>query len=666
MKQSNPRRTFTQTFAGIALLAIFAGACSSTNDASETSRPDESTVAQDLPAATTPAITSADAPIDPVDPADPVVADPVVGGFTKSPSNTPQAKISWAACADASLPGLECGTLVLPVDPKQPNGKTFEMAVSRRPANKKAVASIVVNPGGPGASGLGYALSVANSMSEAVLDTHDIVGFDPRGVGKSMPVDCVTDEWLDLYAISDPTPDTPEELTKYEASDMEVACAKEYPDQDVYSTIRVTADMESLRLSLGDKKLTFYGASYGSYLGGAYATLYPDTVGRMVLDAAFVPEKDGYTATLIQQQGFNKAFKNWLTWCGTETKCAFKSDDVLGRWNAVVDKLEAQPLFVGKREVGEGAVSGATYASMYSRSQWGILAAALIKAENGDGSGLLSIFDSFYGRSPDGKWDNLAEANSVINCASGITQSIDERVPELVAELKAAGPLGRFITPDGFDEPCKVKALALSYSGPADIVVVGSENDPATPFSQAIVLTERMGPNAHLITFTGEGHGGVAASKCSAEAVSLYFANGTNPKDGLTCGPDEQAESALLNGLVLPKLFSESPFEDAGSLFGLDPSMFATKTYVADLIDANATFEELGKVMEKLGFKSEGTEAIPTLPDTLVASYTNAEGATLLALTIGAKGFESKDLQSLQPLVNEGQSMLILASQAAK
>jgi pimeloyl-ACP methyl ester carboxylesterase len=572
-------------------------------------------------------------------------------------------KISWKKCDDPDLPpGLECGSIKLPTDPKKPEGETFDMALSRLPATGKATGSIIVNPGGPGGSGLAYAMSVSRSMSEPVLAKYDIIGFDPRGVGKSMPIDCVDDAWLDRYALTDPTPDNAEEKAIDKAADMDVACAAQYPDESVFSTINVTADMDALRIALGHDKLDYYGASYGSYLGGVYATLYPTKVGHFVLDAAFVPEKDGATATLVQQKGFNKAFGNWVTYCNTDKKCPFHADDTLARWNKLVDQLEAKPLMVGQREVGEGAISSATYASMYSRSEWAVLARALTKAENGDGSGLLSIFDNFYGRSPDGKWENLPEANTVIGCASGISQSIDTGVDELVKELKAAGPLGRFVTNDGFASPCKVKAVFPDYKGDQTIVVVGSQNDPATPYSQSLVLTKAMGPKARLITFTGEGHGGVAASQCSSDAVSAYFDAGTPPKDGLTCGPREKATSPLLEALVLPPSFADTGFEDAAEALGLDSATFATKTFSATNGLAKITIAELQAAVLKQGFTLSSSEPIDAFPDTYNAVFTNKSDDRVIAIVFGSKALETKDLQGLAALVEKGQSLVIVTT----
>jgi pimeloyl-ACP methyl ester carboxylesterase len=588
-------------------------------------------------------------------------ANPV--GLTAAPSNTPAGKISWASCGDEKLPGLQCATLKLPIDPKKPTGEMFDMALSKLPATgKKATGSIVVNPGGPGGSGLGYALSVSRSMSDAVKEKYDIIGFDPRGVGKSLPIDCVDDAWLDKYALTDPTPDTPEEKAINKAGDLEAACSAKYPNGGVYSTINVTADLESLRIALGHDKLDFYGASYGSYLGGVFATLYPTKVGHFVLDAAFVPEKDGATSTLIQQKGFNKAFGNWVTWCNKNTKCAFHSDDTLARWNKLVDQMEAKPLMVGTREAGEGTISAATYASMYSPTEWSILAKALANAEKGNASGLVSIFDNFYGRDPSGKWDNLPEANNVINCASGLSPSVTTGVEQLVKDLKAAGPLGRFTTPDGFDSPCTTPVVIPSYAGSQTIVVVGAQNDPATPYSQSLVLTKDMGPKAKLITFTGEGHGGVSASQCSADAVSAYFEKDTPPKDGLTCGPTPKASSPVLSALKVPKTFTESSFEDAGAVLGLDTAKFATKTFAVDNKTGKATIAELEAEVKKQGFKIDANEAIPSVEDTFNVLLTNDAGDRIIAIVFGSKAFGAKDLQSLKVLVDDGQSMVILAT----
>ncbi len=576
-----------------------------------------------------------------------------------APSNTPKGTLSWAPCPDEDLEGLQCATLALPLDPEKPEGDTFEMALSKLPATGKATGSILVNPGGPGASGLRYAQSVARSMSPAVLAKYDMIGFDPRGVGKSMPIDCVDDKFLDRYTLTDPTPDTPEEKAEFEEGDLSTACTKKYPDIGVFSTVRVAADMESVRLALGHEKLDYYGASYGSFLGGVYATMYPDKVGHLVLDAAFVPEKDGYTSAIVQQKGFNLAFTNWVKWCDENTKCAFHSDDTLARWNKLVDSMEAKPLKGKGRVAGEGAIQAATFFSLYSKSSWPVFASALAEAEKGNGDGLVSIVDNFLGRESSGKWENLQEANTVINCASGITMSVEDRQEELVAELKAAGPLGRFATTDGLIEPCTVKALPLSYTGDKTIVVVGSKNDPATPYSQSLVLTKQMGPNARLITFTGEGHGGVSASKCSGKAVSEYFANDVAPQEGLSCDPTPIAKSATLSGLTLPSGMEEIEFEDAAAVLGADPETFAVRTVTSDKADGAAVAAALEATMKQQGFTAAGSEALP-IEGASVLRFTNDKQELIIALVLSAKSFENKDLQGLQSLAGENKSMIIL------
>ena len=571
---------------------------------------------------------------------------------------------TWGVCTNrlAASIKLECAKVKMPVDHAKPNGETFTLMVSRVKAKGSRRGSMLVNPGGPGASGITYASSVASRMPASVRDAYDIIGFDPRGTGESMPVDCVPDAFLDSSLDLDPTPDNADELAAVKTTDLEGACLKKYPDIDRFSTLRVVQDMDALRAALGDTKLTYYGVSYGSYLGAVYATAFPSKVGAMVLDGAFLPETTGNQSTIVQWGGFNKAFGNWETWCQAEKTCAFNAPDVQARYLALVDRLDTAPLSVKGRAVGEGAVQLATIASLYSKLSWPILAAALAEGEAGDGSGILALADSYNQRDPkSGKYDTLAEANTVISCASGISQPIDGDLAAFVDQLKALGNLSRFVSDADWTTACNKGQPQVTYSGSASIVVIGGKNDPATPYSQALTLTAALGSKASLITFTGEGHGGLFESTCAKDAVEKYYLSGTRPAVGITC---EQAAPAkptgALAGVALPGTFTEVPMEEGAALLGLDSANFASRTFKY-FGTGKAAADALIAALTKGGFTPLYDDNIPDLPDAVIGGLQSGSDIVIFG-SFGPKAIDTADMQSIAPLAGPNTALIIIAT----
>jgi pimeloyl-ACP methyl ester carboxylesterase len=576
----------------------------------------------------------------------------------------PVAKVAaplWKDCQDASAPGLECAVVKMPIDHSAVGKGTYDMHVSRVKAKGTKRGAMLVNPGGPGGEGTKYAASVAQRMPEGVRAAFDIIGFDPRGTGKSSPVDCVDDAFRDASAALDPTPDNAEELEANDQYDVEAACVAKYPDASTYSTIRVAQDMDALSAALGEPKLTYYGVSYGSYLGAVYASAFPSRVGTMVLDGAYLPEASGDEAALVQWGGFNKAFRNWAAWCQKLTTCEFNDSDVTARFVKLVDAIDAKPLKVGNRNVTEGIVASATVASMYSKISWPVLAAAFKQAEDGDGAGLLSLADSFAQRDPaTGKYDPLNEANTLINCASGISQPISGEIKTFTQELKDLGPLGRFVSESDWQSICKTPQPAVGYSGDAPVIVIGGENDPATPYSQALTLTAALGDKASLITFTGEGHGGLFDSPCAKDAAEKYYLDGVRPAAGLKC---EAAVTAaippFLAAIKTPAGFTEVPIDEGASLLGLDPSLFASRTFRVKS-GGSAALKKVEQTLVNGGFKVLFSDTIPSLTDSFIGSF-QKEPDIALAASFGPAAMASADLQSIAPLAGKGGALVVIA-----
>ncbi len=224
-------------------------------------------------------------------------------------------RLDWVDCE-----GAQCATLEVPVDYENPQGDTIELALSKVPARKasKRIGSLVVNPGGPGGSGVDYAKAADFIVGKPVRDAYDVVGFDPRGVGRSAPIDCLTDTELDTFLGSDPTPDdaAEEESFAQTARGFAEACGTNAgPLLAHVSTEDAARDMDVLRAALGEEKLTYLGKSYGTFLGTTYADLFPTQVGRMVLDGVVAPDLTPEELNLGQAKGFERATREWAAYC---------------------------------------------------------------------------------------------------------------------------------------------------------------------------------------------------------------------------------------------------------------------------------------------------------------------------------------------------------------
>ena len=531
-----------------------------------------------------------------------------VDSFAKTPN--------WGKCKGKDAPSepYQCATLTVPADYRDADGDTIKISLMRLPASEKRKGVILTNPGGPGGSGIEFMSWAGRELADSLeLQSFDIVGFDPRGVDESGGVRCMSDKELDDFMYLDETPDTPEEKKLDAESDkFDTACTDKYGTKlQRYSTEYTARDMDLIRASMGVEKIHYLGISYGTYLGGVYATLFPDRVAAMFLDSAFDPQGDSLLQEYTTQAvGFEKAFKNWIAWCeSNEEKCAFHSADVKKAWLDLYDQLDKESLVVDDRDVNHKVLNEATKASLYAESRWTELARAIAAAKNGDGAALLGIADSWNGRDDDGKYSTQNDAFYVIQCASGMGRPSPDNAPELVKKLKAAAPwYYRELTADdlegdecedGFGTP---KLQEISYSGDAPIVVLGGKNDPATPFRWAEEMTASLGSNARLLTFTGEGHSQILVSYCVDKIAGELFAKNVLPKKGTICKPDvPMAQPTWWSDTVT---ISGTPLdaEVMNNYFGLKP----VKTY-AQFFAVRGSITEVFKSVST-SLKSKGLQ----------------------------------------------------------
>jgi len=455
-------------------------------------------------------------------------------------------RIDWQPCdSDADH---DCGSLTVPVDYADPQGETIDLALLRVPARGERVGSLVVNPGGPGARGTTYAAAGGQVFREPLLDGFDIVGFDPRGVGASDPVDCLSDAELDAYLAGDPTPDTAAELAGYRSSVMsfgEKCVAGSGPVIGHVTTIEAARDMDVLRSALGEETLSYFGASYGTELGATYAELFPERVGRFVLDGAVDVSLDAQSMALEQAAGFETALRAYVQNCLDTTDNCFLGDTVeegLATITGLLDSIEEEPLPAGDRELTIGNAFYGVITPLYNRDYWFLLSTALASALDGKGSALMSLADAYASRNPDGSYaDNSIEANYSINCLDDPTSVPFAKVPSLFPAFEEASPtFGRvfawgMVGCRGVDVTSSEEPLTIRGEGAAPIVVLGTTRDPATPLKWAQALSAQLDSGV-LVERDGDGHTAYnAGNECIDTLVEDYLLDGDVPADGTSC-----------------------------------------------------------------------------------------------------------------------------------
>ena len=586
--------------------------------------------------------------------------------------------IEWGVCTDelAEDPELQCATLTVPLDYDAPDGDTLDLALVRVPATDDRQGAVLFNPGGPGGSGFDpIAVSGSVIQLELGLTQFDIVGFDPRGVDRSGGIKCVDDAFQDAHLYLDDTPDTPEEQALLDEADQGFidGCKANYGDTLKFSSTANTArDMDSIRAGLGDEKMSFLGISYGTYLGGVYATLFPDRVRAMVLDSAYEPNGDTIEQQyLTQLVGFEGAFNDWAAWCQGETTCAFNAPDVGARWDALRLQLDVTPLIATDgREGNQATLDRATTAALYAKSEWPVLAAALAAAaEAGDPAGIFTLADDYNGRDEDGTFNTLFQSIGIISCASGISTPLPDDPEALLAKIKEQAPrFGADVTLEDLTETdgddCEqltgvTEIVELDYSGDGPIVVVGGTNDPATPIRWAKEMAAELGPNARMVTFTGEGHGQLLASVCVTEIEAAVLADLTLPDEGTVCEPDPVIEEpAWWGNLEFPAEFS-----DVVALPAVSAALGLTETLGygemrATSLGSQEAADAFEVVLNELGLETAGNQDLG-IADTIETGYFTPEGDLLVVIVMGLAAFDTFDLSSAKASVPPGQTVVL-------
>ena len=437
-------------------------------------------------------------------------------------------ELQWKSCYQ----NYQCTDLLVPIDYTELQTGTFQISVLKYPTTgEKKLGSLVVNPGGPGGSGMDYAYAAEYLFSPAILEAYDIVGFDPRGVSRSEPIFCLNDKELDANYASDSKPDNEREFarTLIESKKFIQQCEKKNKHLTSFSTANTARDMDILRQAVGDKKLNYMGKSYGTLLGTLYAQFFPDKVERMVLDGAVDPTISNFQQGLTQAVGFDKAFAAFVTDCSKKSDCPLPKDKTAAveEMKKILSQLEKKP----NKRLSESLVLLGTAAALYdSATGWPKLRAAIAQVKKGKAGKYLELADEYTGRTKDGYTTNEFDSGAIIDCLDFTdNRSVEEMKVDAQAFAKQAPLFGPYLAYGGLvcqylDTPQAMEVVPIKTANP--VVIIGTTGDPATPYQWAQGLHQIL-TNSVLISLTGDGHTGQGqGNKCVDVSVDRYLTSG--------------------------------------------------------------------------------------------------------------------------------------------
>ncbi|AIY02907.1 hypothetical protein ART_3308 [Arthrobacter sp. PAMC 25486] len=453
--------------------------------------------------------------------------------------------VTWTSCNG----GFQCAEVEVPLDYAKPDKDSIALSVIRLPATGKRLGAMLVNPGGPGGSGVNMVKDGAKSyFSSKLRGAYDVVGFDPRGVQRSAGVACLSDAQMDASRQLDFDLSTDAGFAAAEAeTQRQTALCQENsgPDLAFIDTVSSARDMDILRAVVGDSKLSYMGFSYGTKLGATYAGLFPARVGKFSLDGAMDPSLDIDQVSMGQAVGFENALRAWAANCLSGADCPVSGtvDDAMQQIRDLIDVYTAAPQQTPAGRVVTGSeFTGALAFGMYSTDLWDPLTGALIQAFAGDASGMLMLADFSADRDSDGKYNsNTAAAFTAINCLDYPMNSDLAHMREQASLLKKAAPtFGDLLGYSGLSckswpFPATGSPAPIAAAGAGPILVVGTTGDPATPYSWAEALATQLDSGV-LVTWEGEGHTAYGrANDCLTSVVDNYFVDGKLPAGGTRC-----------------------------------------------------------------------------------------------------------------------------------
>lgn len=457
-------------------------------------------------------------------------------------------RLVWKDCGG----GFLCTTAEAPIDWSRPSqGAPIHLALIQKPAKGHPIGSLFTNPGGPGESGVDFVRQGAGNASAQLQQSYNVIGWDPRGVGRSTPVTCDSDKQLDdfVYGILPGARGSAEWIAASEKAVAELgqACLKKTgPLLGHVDTASTAHDLDMLRSDVGDAKLNYLGFSYGTMIGALYANMFPKNVGRMTLDGVVDPASSYDDLTGLQAAGFESNLRAYAQWCLTQDKtCPFQGtvDSVLRDVSALLSRVDAHPIKNSDgRMLGANTLLTAVIFPLYATSSWPVLDALFKDVDRGSARVAFYLADQYNNRNSNGHYTvNTVVAFQAINC---LDYTFDTNLAHMQAQAKqlaAASPvMGPFFSYGGIacsgwpEKPVRTPGpVRAAGSGP--ILVLGTTNDPATPYQQSVNLAHEL-QNGHLVTWNGSGHTAYGRSNsCIQNTVDNYFLRGTVPATDPKC-----------------------------------------------------------------------------------------------------------------------------------
>ncbi len=470
----------------------------------------------------------------------------------------PGTPIQWVPCKAAQssdqsrIPaGAECGKLSVPVDYTKPDGDVAQLAMIRFKATGQKIGSLIVNPGGPGESGVQAAASLVLGLPQSVRERFDVVGFDPRGVGNSTPaVWCNSDADNDRMR-ADPTVEyTPEGVAHIEKETKEFVqrcvdkMGKDFLEN--VGTANVVKDLDAIRVAVGDNKLTYLGYSYGTRIGSAYAEAYPQNVRAMILDGAVDPSADPVEEEIRQAAAFQQAFDDYAADCAKDPSCPLGTDPAKATdiYRSMVEPLKDNPAKTkDPRGLGYSDAIVGTILPLYSPNLWRHLTQALNEIKGGTGDTMLALADLYMGRDSQGHYNNSTDVRVAVNCVDEPALTDHAKVVEQDRRSRDVAP---FMSYGDFTGNAPMPTCAfwpvpptstphkIKVNGLPPILVISTTNDPATPYQAGVDLARQLGGT--LVTFEGTQHTVVfQGNRCIDDIAARYLVDVTVPPPDTRC-----------------------------------------------------------------------------------------------------------------------------------
>ena len=489
--------------------------------------------------------------------------------------------LTWTDCTDdATGTAFQCATVTVPLDYDHPQGKTITVALKKLPSTSSSPrGSVFLNPGGPGGSGISLIESQAElyksgDLSE-VLATYDVIGFDPRGVGQSTPITCWTPEDVQAILAGQAEAPSPTSLsTSGSAADIvaqgsrEAAACQKYTEVpeilDHADTRSVARDMDVMRALVGDKDLNYLGVSYGTYLGAVYTELFPDNIGRVVLDSAMDPTLSRQEASEDGAAAWEQSLRTYIE--SQQGQAGFPlsgtTEEAVTRLATFLDDLDANPLTVSNsRETLNRAKAVSSIATLANSSpdKWPLLTEGLAQAMNAhDGTALVrnaaSVSASSNSVPPPTTEKQVVErlrtryVFSANRCLDFPDAGNESSWDAELASYRRDYPVFHSSLPQmnafchGWGHTSRTEAVDVDVEATNPVLVVGILHDPATPYPWSKALVSRI-RNSHLLSVDMYSHVATGQNSCTMARISDYLVNGTLPSDGEVCAADPEPQA---------------------------------------------------------------------------------------------------------------------------